>query len=46
MATELKLPDLGEGIEDVTINRWVKSAGDEVAAGDVVVEVATDKVDT
>ncbi|MEZ4656250.1 MAG: 2-oxo acid dehydrogenase subunit E2 [Caldilineaceae bacterium] len=46
MATELKLPDLGEGIADVTINRWVKSAGDEVAAGDVVVEVATDKVDT
>ncbi|MEZ4709538.1 MAG: dihydrolipoamide acetyltransferase family protein [Caldilineaceae bacterium] len=46
MATELKLPDLGEGIADVTINRWVKSAGDDVAAGDVVVEVATDKVDT
>lgn len=46
MATELKLPDLGEGIEDVTINRWVKSEGDELAAGDVVVEVATDKVDT
>ncbi|CAN5761740.1 hypothetical protein BH10CHL1_BH10CHL1_16490 [soil metagenome] len=46
MATEVKLPDLGEGIEDVTISRWRVKEGDEVKAGDVIVEVATDKVDT
>lgn len=46
MATELKLPDLGEGIEDVTINRWVIQEGDSVNEGDIVLEVATDKVDT
>ncbi|MEM7128509.1 MAG: dihydrolipoamide acetyltransferase family protein [Chloroflexota bacterium] len=46
MATELKLPDLGEGIEDVTINRWVVSEGASVNEGDIIVEVATDKVDT
>ncbi len=46
MATELKLPDLGEGIEDVTINRWVIQEGGSVNEGDIVLEVATDKVDT
>lgn len=46
MATEVKLPDLGEGIEDVTINRWLVAEGDSVNEGDVILEVATDKVDT
>jgi 2-oxoglutarate dehydrogenase E2 component (dihydrolipoamide succinyltransferase) len=46
MATEVKLPDLGEGIEDVTIVRWRVKEGDPVNEGDVILEVATDKVDT
>jgi 2-oxoisovalerate dehydrogenase E2 component (dihydrolipoyl transacylase) len=46
MATEIKIPDLGEGIADVTVSRWRVHAGDAVKAGDVIVEVATDKVDT
>lgn len=46
MATEVKLPDMGEGITDVTISRWRVKPGDAVKAGDVIVEVATDKVDT
>ncbi len=46
MATEVKLPDLGEGIDDVTINRWLVAEGDTVNEGDVILEVATDKVDT
>lgn len=46
MATELRLPDMGEGIEDVTINRWVIQEGESVSEGDIVLEVATDKVDT
>lgn len=46
MATELTLPDMGDGIEDVTINRWLVAEGDEVKEGDIIVEVATDKVDT
>jgi 2-oxoisovalerate dehydrogenase E2 component (dihydrolipoyl transacylase) len=46
MSTEVKLPDLGEGIEDATISRWLVKEGDEVKAGDVILEVATDKVDT
>lgn len=46
MATELTLPDMGDGIEDVTINRWLVAEGDDVKEGDIIVEVATDKVDT
>jgi len=46
MATEVKMPDLGEGVEDATISRWLVKEGDEVNAGDVILEVATDKVDT
>ncbi|MCB0128181.1 MAG: 2-oxo acid dehydrogenase subunit E2 [Caldilineaceae bacterium] len=46
MATEVKLPDLGEGVEDAAISRWLVKEGDTVSAGDVIVEVATDKVDT
>jgi 2-oxoglutarate dehydrogenase E2 component (dihydrolipoamide succinyltransferase) len=37
---------LGEGVEDATISRWLVKEGDEVKAGDVLLEVATDKVDT
>lgn len=46
MATELKLPDLGEGIADVTVSQWRVAEGDSVNEGDIILEVATDKVDT
>ncbi len=46
MATEVKLPDLGEGVEDATISRWLVKEGDQVNEGDILLEVATDKVDT
>lgn len=46
MATEVKLPELGEGVEDATVSRWLVKVGDQVKAGDVILEVATDKVDT
>lgn len=46
MATEVTLPDLGEEVEDVTISRWLVKEGQEVNAGDPLLEIATDKVDT
>ncbi len=46
MTTNVKLPDMGEGIDDVTINRWLVEEGDTVEEGAMLVEVATDKVDT
>ncbi len=46
MATEVTLPDMGEEIEDVTISRWLVKEGQQVSAGDPLLEIATDKVDT
>jgi 2-oxoglutarate dehydrogenase E2 component (dihydrolipoamide succinyltransferase) len=46
MATEIKLPEMGEGIADVTISRWRVPVGGTVKAGEVILEVATDKVDS
>ncbi|MCY3708590.1 MAG: dihydrolipoamide acetyltransferase family protein [Caldilineaceae bacterium] len=46
MATEVTLPDMGEEVEDVTISRWLVQEGQQVSAGDPLLEIATDKVDT
>ncbi len=44
MATiELKVPDIGESIQQVQIGRWLKREGDSVAADENVVELETDK---
>ena len=39
----LKLPDLGEGIEQATVSAWYFEVGDRVKEGDDVVELVTDK---
>jgi pyruvate dehydrogenase E2 component (dihydrolipoamide acetyltransferase) len=44
MASEVKLPRLGQGMESGTIVRWLKSEGDSVAKGDPLYELDTDKV--
>jgi pyruvate/2-oxoglutarate dehydrogenase complex dihydrolipoamide acyltransferase (E2) component len=43
MAYELKLPDLGEGLTEGEIARWLVSEGQEVAEDDPLLEVQTDK---
>lgn len=43
---ELKLPKMGESVAEATITNWLKQVGDKVEADDVVVEIATDKVDS
>jgi pyruvate/2-oxoglutarate dehydrogenase complex dihydrolipoamide acyltransferase (E2) component len=40
---EFKLPDLGEGVAEAEIERWLVREGDEVAEDDPLVEVITDK---
>jgi pyruvate dehydrogenase E2 component (dihydrolipoamide acetyltransferase) len=40
---EFKLPDLGEGLTEGEIARWLVAEGDEVAEDDPLVEIATDK---
>jgi pyruvate dehydrogenase E2 component (dihydrolipoamide acetyltransferase) len=44
MATEIKLPRLGQGMEAGTIVRWLKSEGDRVEKGEPLYELDTDKV--
>ncbi len=43
---ELVMPKMGESIIEATIIRWVKNAGDSIEEEDVIVEIATDKVDS
>lgn len=42
---ELKLPKMGESVAEATITNWLKQVGDKVEIDDMVLEVATDKVD-
>jgi pyruvate dehydrogenase E2 component (dihydrolipoyllysine-residue acetyltransferase) len=43
MAFEFKLPDLGEGLTEGEIARWLVAEGDTVAEDDPLVEIQTDK---
>jgi pyruvate dehydrogenase E2 component (dihydrolipoamide acetyltransferase) len=44
MATEIKLPRLGQGMESGTIVKWLKSEGQKVEKGEPLYELDTDKV--
>ena len=42
---ELVMPEMGESVTEGTVLEWLKEPGDDVAEGDPVVEVSTDKID-
>ncbi|MEE2691503.1 MAG: 2-oxoglutarate dehydrogenase complex dihydrolipoyllysine-residue succinyltransferase [Pseudomonadota bacterium] len=44
MATEIRVPALGESVTEATIGRWLKKQGDAVALDEPLVELETDKV--
>ncbi|UOT05763.1 2-oxo acid dehydrogenase subunit E2 [Rhodococcus opacus] len=44
--TTVRMPALGESVDEGTITRWLKQPGDHVTAEEPLLEVATDKVDT
>lgn len=44
MATEVKVPALGESVAEATVAKWYKKVGDAVAADEPIVELETDKV--
>jgi 2-oxoglutarate dehydrogenase E2 component (dihydrolipoamide succinyltransferase) len=44
MATEIRVPTLGESVTEATIGRWYKKVGEAVAADEPLVELETDKV--
>src|SRR3954468_13424483 len=43
VAYEFKLPDLGEGLTEGEIARWLVAEGQEIAEDDPLVEIQTDK---
>ncbi len=46
MATQLTAPLMGEGVEELTLVKWLKQEGEQVEENESIVEVETDKVAT
>src|SRR5258708_17006237 len=44
MATEIRVPALGESVTEATVAKWLKKIGDSVVVDDPIVELETDKV--
>ncbi|MDR2311255.1 MAG: 2-oxoglutarate dehydrogenase complex dihydrolipoyllysine-residue succinyltransferase [Brucellaceae bacterium] len=44
MATEIRVPTLGESVTEATIGKWLKKVGDAIVADEPLVELETDKV--
>jgi 2-oxoglutarate dehydrogenase E2 component (dihydrolipoamide succinyltransferase) len=44
MPTKIVVPEIGESIVEATVGSWLKHEGDQVAAGEAVVELETEKV--
>jgi 2-oxoglutarate dehydrogenase E2 component (dihydrolipoamide succinyltransferase) len=44
MATDIKVPTLGESVTEATVARWFKAVGDAVDEDEPLVELETDKV--
>ena len=43
---EIVLPRMGESVDEATITGWLKNEGDKISEDDLIVEIATDKVDS
>jgi len=44
MATEIKVPTLGESVTEATVSEWMKAAGDSVEVDETILSLETDKV--
>ncbi len=44
MATDIKVPEMGESVNEATVGQWRKQPGERVSVGEVLVELETDKV--
>jgi 2-oxoglutarate dehydrogenase E2 component (dihydrolipoamide succinyltransferase) len=45
MASEIRVPELGESVVEATVAEWLKMEGDPVKTGEAIVRLETDKVD-
>ena len=46
MVVDIVMPKLGESIMEATILKWLKNPGDKVEQEEILLEIATDKVDS
>lgn len=46
MAIEVVMPEMGEGVIEGTVSRWLKQEGDRVEEFEPILEIETDKVTT
>jgi pyruvate/2-oxoglutarate dehydrogenase complex dihydrolipoamide acyltransferase (E2) component len=46
MPVQVRMPQLGESVDEGTISKWLKEIGDDVKEFEPLLEVVTDKVDT
>jgi len=46
MPVEILMPELGEGVHEGTVSRWLKKIGEFVKEDEPIVEIMTDKVNT
>src|ERR1700757_4650460 len=44
MATEIKVPSLGESVTEATVAKWLKRPGEAVAIDEPIAELETDKI--
>ena len=45
MSTNIVVPELGESVVEARVAKWLKKQGDQVNAGDPLVELETEKID-
>src|SRR3954468_3225226 len=45
MPTNIVVPELGESVVEARVAKWLKKPGDEVSAGEPLVELETEKID-
>lgn len=46
MKIEVKMPKMGESLQEGTITKWLKKPGDKIERDEMILEISTDKVDT
>jgi 2-oxoglutarate dehydrogenase E2 component (dihydrolipoamide succinyltransferase) len=46
MKIEVLMPKMGESLQEGTVTKWLKKAGDKVERDEMILEISTDKVDT
>ena len=44
MSVDIVIPEVGEGVTEATIVAWLKALGEGVKAGEIILEIMTDKV--